>query len=67
MNIDKAKALQVGARVSCPADRGDAAFIGKVEFVGTVEGRSMFGAPYVWVNVRHPSGRSSVWPSNRIN
>lgn len=67
MNIEKAKRLQVGARVSCPADRGDAPFIGTVESVGSVICHTLDGTEYVWVTVRPYGGLASVWPSNRIN
>ena len=63
MNIDS---LKVGATVHCPADRGQAAYAGKVESFGGTVSKNIAGTAYVWVTVRGPSGHASVWPSNRL-
>ena len=52
--------------VSCPPDRGDEGYQGRVMGVGETEHRSHKGDPYHWVTVRHPRGSKHLWPSNRL-
>ena len=68
MKLEQAQALQVGQPVSCPADRGNPAYIGCVERIDTqVQRPSVPGvSPYVWVTVRRLGAHASVWPSNRL-
>ena len=55
-----------GQAVSCPEDRGEAAYRGIVESSGETTQVSHQGHPFVWVTVRHPRGHACVWPSNRL-
>jgi hypothetical protein len=61
MNIEQAKSLKIGDKVRCPSDRGDSSYTGTVEQVGTDEGKD-----YIWITVRAPSGRASIWPTSRL-
>lgn len=67
MNIDQARKLRPGDTVACPADRGEAAFQGKVTSidVDAVPSRTPDGTEYIWVEVKGP-WHKSVWPSNRL-
>lgn len=65
MDLQKAQALKVGNVVHCPTDRGEPAFYGKVEWVGGSVAKNIYGAEYIWVNVRGPH-HTSCWPSNRL-
>lgn len=65
MNIEKAKQLKIGQIVYCPADRGDAAYAGRVEFIDAGENKTSTGEKYIWVHVRGPH-HATVWPSNRL-
>lgn len=60
------KALKVGQRVKCPADRGDPAYYGTVVDVSQTVNFDLKAQPYVWVTVRHPRGSKHSWPSNRL-
>lgn len=67
-NIKLAMNLLAGDKVHCPADRGDAAFIGTVTVPPTGQTKeNIHGTPYTWVSVADQTGRKSVWPSNRLN
>jgi hypothetical protein len=66
MNIDRAKKLKRGDTVNCPADRGSAAFRGKVISVGEDVRSTPGGNEYIWVTIRG-SLMESVWPSNRLS
>lgn len=55
-----------GSMVSCPADRGDPAFMGRVLDVGQQVYQNCKGSPFVWVVVRNPRGNKAIWPSNRL-
>lgn len=52
--------------VSCPPDRGDDGYTGRVMSVGDTVHHNHQGIPYRWVTVRHPRGSQHVWPSNRL-
>ena len=65
MHIDRALQLKCGDMVSCPADRGSAAFYGRVISAGVDVAKDLKGADYIWVTVRGPL-TESVWPSNRL-
>lgn len=61
MLIEQAKALKVNDRVSCPEDRGTAAFTGLVVRVSRVR----TGVDHVWVTVKRENGfNAGVWPSS---
>ncbi|UCV26733.1 hypothetical protein [Ferribacterium limneticum] len=66
MNINKAKALQVGQQVGCPTDRGDSAYQGNVTWVGEHTSTNIYGHEYIWVEVQRPGSHKSMWPSNRL-
>lgn len=58
---------KIGDMVNCPADRGDAAYRGKVTHVSGAMQKSHQGVLYAWVSVEHPSRTSRhVRPSNRL-
>lgn len=67
MGIDQLLTLQVGAKVRCPADRGDPPFIGELYDIPRGGVSVANGVEFMWCTVVHPSGRRSVWPSNRIS
>lgn len=68
MDIKQAKLLTLGAVVSFPADRGDAAGSGRVMHLGSEVAQNIHGAEYIWVTVRSNDGQSQgVWPSNRLS
>ena len=66
MDIQKAQNLKIGQRVRCPADRGEPAHNGTVEYVGQQTATTHAGTLYVWVTVRRSDAHASVWPSNRL-
>lgn len=66
MDLERAQRLQLQQIVHCPEDRGDAAYTGKVVYLGTKVETNHQGAQYIWVTVKHPSGSKHVWPSNRL-
>ena len=68
MPTTKTKTPTINDRVSCPADRGDKAFGGRVTHVSTDVNTNIHGVPYVWVTVvsADSNRRSSVWPSHRL-
>lgn len=67
MKIAQARLLKVGDIVNCPADRGDAAYTGKVEHINATEQtHPCVDGPFLWVTVRNRN-RNTVWPSNRIS
>lgn len=57
---------RIGMAVKCPKDRGDAPFVGDIEQVGDEVNLNHKGHEYRWILVRHPLGRKSIWPSNRL-
>lgn len=57
----------IPCRVSCPADRGDPAYVGTATSVSETIEHNHLGEPYRWVTVTHPNGRSTIWPSNRLS
>lgn len=72
MNIEKAKSLKKGAIVRYPADRGDLAGQGTVVdetaiIQSATVNKNSLGAEYIWVQVKSSTGKTSVWPSNRLN
>lgn len=58
---------KVGDVVTCPPDRGDASYTGRIEHVDPTRYDSN-GTPYVWATVRRSTDARSahVWPSHRI-
>lgn len=58
-------ALKIGRHVSCPPDRGDLGYNGKITHIGTVEDMNSLGRKFVWVEVQGPTHKS-VWPSHRL-
>lgn len=56
----------VGGSVRCPPDRGDSAYQGVITWVGTNVSENSLGVKYRYVEVQHPAGRKSMWPSNRL-
>lgn len=69
MNLQKARQLTPGRYVHCPPDRGEPGHTGKVvssDSATAAEQSHMGGPPFIWVEVQHPAGRKSVWPSNRL-
>lgn len=67
MDINKAKLLQVGNFVHCPADRGEAGYTGRITHVGESVNKAHNGVEYVWITVRKDNKTNHVWPSNRIS
>lgn len=65
MKLQQAQALKVGQYVSCPADRGEPGYRGRVEHVGQ-QANGPEHCRYIWVTVRRPGAHASVWPSNRL-
>ena len=66
--IARPRPFAVGELVSCPPDRGEPEYTGRVEQVGVDIRENIRGAEYVWISVRGlNSGRVSVWPSNRLS
>ena len=66
MNIERARKLTRGSAVSCPADRGEAAYQGTVTSIQPDAPASQTGGvEYIWVEVQGPTHKS-VWPSNRL-
>lgn len=66
MNIEQSKRLKYGDTVHCPEDRGIPAHSGKVESIGTEVHKNIYNIEYIWISVR-TFGKTSVWPSNRLN
>ena len=65
MDIQRALKLKVGDVAHCPADRGDAAYTGKVVHVsGNIT--THLGKEFIWVTVSDGHGSRHVWPSNRL-
>lgn len=57
---------KIGQHVSCPADRGDAAFNGHISHIG-LSPQSHGNRKFYWITVRRSGGRSGgVWPSHRL-
>ncbi len=72
MDINEARKLVCGSKVSCPADHGQEAYVGIVvtsaEYIAVAPERiDSVGNPFIWVEVRRAnSSHKSVWPTNRL-
>lgn len=69
MKIEEARKLAYGAKVRCPADRGEPGYSGTVadrNCAHAQEQRNTQGVKFIWVTVRNGT-RSAVWPSNRLS
>lgn len=58
---------RVRSKVNCPEDRGVAKFVGTVLDVSDAVHENHQGFPYRWVEILHPNGNKSLWPSNRLS
>lgn len=70
MKIEEARKLAYGAKVRCPADRGQPGYLGTVvdrNCAHAQESSNIHGVKYIWVLVRGPGGGSATWPSNRLS
>ena len=68
MKIEEARKLKLGDRVWCPADRGNPAFTGTVDYLSGIEAsHPSSNGPFLWVGVAASNGtRGGHWPSNRL-
>lgn len=66
MRIEQIKGLAIGAAVGCPPDMGEPSYTGHVDAIGETVTYNRARVPFVWVSVRTPTGRVSIWPSNRL-
>lgn len=66
MNIERALRIKRGERVACPPDRGDKGYMGEVVHTSPIIATNRDGTEYIWIQVQHPDGHKSVWPSNRL-
>lgn len=69
MDIEQARKLRRGSMVKCPPDRGSKGFTGKVDQLDcatAMEHTSHQGLRFIWIAVRDPGGRPSIWPSTRL-
>lgn len=71
MNIIEAMDLKRGDKVLCPTDRGDPAYVGRVDLTPTHSiQENLHGVEFIWVSVRGVVGgvlvKTAVWPSHRL-
>ena len=70
MNLDRARELVDGNRVSFPSDGAEHAGTGGVELTNphAIANTTTTGEAYIWLSVRYDGDRERVtlWPSNRL-